>query len=168
MERNMCVVAAVATTIGLVAACGNSSNTSNTTTSTGTSSAATSSVATSSAATGTPSSGGAGLQPLLPTPADTQRTDASEPIHDDGIHTHFLVNGSPADVMGAYKSALEGKGWSVTVVSKGGGYGGGGGTYTGTNGNAYGVFTGGGYGATTDVDACAWPSKPSNTDCGHS
>ena len=173
MGRNMCIVAAVATTVGLVAACGNSSDTNNTTTSgtsaTTTSSAAssTSSAATSSAAA-TPNTGSADLQSLLPTPAGTQRTDASDPIHDDGIHTHFLVNGSPTDVMGAYKTALEGKGWAVTVVSKGGGYGGGGGTLTGTNGNAYGVFTGGGYGATTDVDACAWPSQPANTDCGHS
>jgi hypothetical protein len=54
----------------------------------------------------------------------------------------------------------------VTVQNSGGGGGGGGATYTGTNGNAYGVFTGGGYGSTTDVEACAWPVKPSNTDCG--
>jgi hypothetical protein len=80
---------------------------------------------------------------------------------------HFPVNGSPTEVMDAYKTALEGKGWSLTVANSGGGGGGGGGaTYTGTNGNAHGVFTGGGYGGTTDVDACAWPLKPANTNCG--
>jgi hypothetical protein len=104
------------------------------------------------------------LQSLIPAPANTQRTDGPDSIHDNGIHLHFLVNGSPNDVMNAYKPALQGKGWSVTVQSSGGG--GGGTTYTGTNGNAYGVFTGGGYGSTTDVEACAWPVRPSNTDCG--
>jgi hypothetical protein len=28
------------------------------------------------------------------------------------------------------------------------------------------VFTGGGYGSTTDIQACTWPTKPSNTNCG--
>jgi hypothetical protein len=65
--------------------------------------------------------------------------------------------------MDSYKTALEGRGWSLTVNDSGG-YGA---TDAGTNGSVYGVFTGGGYGATTDIDACAWPSKPSNTHCGH-
>src|SRR5271156_6669173 len=99
------------------------------------------------------------LQPLIPTPANTQRTDGPDSIQENGIHLHFLVNGSPSDVMGAYNTALQGKGWAVTVVNSGGGYGGGGATDTGTNGAVYGVFTGGGYGNTTDVDACAWPTK---------
>ena len=68
--------------------------------------------------------------------------------------------------MDSYKAALEAKGWTVSVLNAGGGGGGGGATYTGTNGNAYGVFAGGGYGGSTDLDACAWPSKPSNPDCG--
>jgi hypothetical protein len=70
-------------------------------------------------------------------------------------------------VMSSYKTALEGMSWSVTVQSSGGGGGGGGATYTGTNGSSYGVFSGGGYGGTTDVDACAWPSQPANPNCGH-
>jgi hypothetical protein len=108
------------------------------------------------------------LQSLIATPANTQRTDGPDSIQENGIHLHFLVNGSPTDVMGAYKTALEGKSWSLVVQNSGGGGGGGGATYRGTNGNAYGVFTGGGYGSTTDVDACAWPAKPSNTNCGQS
>ena len=69
--------------------------------------------------------------------------------------------------MGAYKSTLEGQGWSLTVESSGGGGGGGGATYSGTNGNAYGAFTGSGYGNATDIDACAWPSKQHSTSkCG--
>jgi hypothetical protein len=102
------------------------------------------------------------LQSSIPTPANTQRTDGPDPIQENGIHLHFLVNGSPSDVMGAYNTALQGKGWAVTVASSSGG----GATYTGSNAGTYGVFTGGGYGNTTDVDACAWPTKPSNTDCG--
>ena len=106
------------------------------------------------------------LQSLIPTPAKTQRTDGPDSIQSDGIHLHFMVNGSTGDVLGAYKNALEGQGWTVTVVNSGGRYGGGGATYTATQGDNYGVFTGGGYGGITDVDACAWPSKPANTNCG--
>jgi hypothetical protein len=69
--------------------------------------------------------------------------------------------------MAGYKTALEGASWVVTVESSGGSGGGGGATYTGTNGNTYGVFSGGGYGGSTDVDACAWPTKPANPNCGH-
>ncbi len=39
-------------------------------------------------------------------------------------------------------------------------------TYTGTNGDAYGVFVGGGYGSKTDVNSCVWPTKPSKANCG--
>jgi hypothetical protein len=101
------------------------------------------------------------------TPANTARTDGPDSIHDNGIHLHFLVNGSPTDVMSAYKTAIQGKSWSLIVDSSSGGGGGGGATYTASNGNTFGVFTGGGYGGMTDVDACAWPSQPANTDCGH-
>jgi hypothetical protein len=106
------------------------------------------------------------LQSLVPTPANTQRTDGPSSIQESGINAHFLVNGAPGDVMSSYKSALQGQGWNLTTTNSGGGYGGGGATFTGTNGSAYGVFTGGGYGSTTDVQACAWPTKPSNTNCG--
>ena len=68
--------------------------------------------------------------------------------------------------MNAYKTALEGKGWAVTVVSSGGWQGTGGATYTATQGDTYGVFSGGGNASTTDVSACAWPSKPANPNCG--
>jgi hypothetical protein len=95
-----------------------------------------------------------------------QRRTTHPPIPDNGIHMHFQVNGSPNDVMNAYKTALEGKGWSVTtIVTSGGGGGGGGATYTGTNGDAYGVFDGGGFNTTTYIDVCTWPSKPSNPNC---
>jgi hypothetical protein len=107
------------------------------------------------------------LRPLIPTPSNTTRTDGPDPVHDDGIRLHFLVNGSPADVMDGYKSALQSKSWTVTVQSSTGGGGGGGATYTGTNAGAYGVFSGGGYGGTTDVDACVWPVQPANPNCGH-
>ena len=79
---------------------------------------------------------------------------------------HFMVTGDPNEVMDAYKTELEGKGWTVTVINSGGGPGGGGATYTGTQNNAYGVFTGGGWGIRTNVNACAWPAKPSNPNCG--
>ncbi|OSC24600.1 hypothetical protein B8W69_20850 [Mycobacterium vulneris] len=105
------------------------------------------------------------LRSLIPTPATTNRTDGPDPIHDGGIRSHFFVNGPPADVMTAYKAALLSMNWTLIVDSAGNGPGGGGATYTARNGNAFGVFTGGGFGSTTDIDACAWPSAPADKDC---
>lgn len=146
MSRNTYALAAAAMAIGLVASGCNSS--------------------TNSATTSTSQASAAQLQSLIPTPADTQRTDGPDSIPNSGIHLHFLVNGASADVMNAYKTTLEGKGWAVTVVSSGGWQGTGGATYTATQGDTYGVFSGGGNASTADVSACAWPSKPANPNCG--
>jgi hypothetical protein len=165
MRRATYALIAVAMAIGLVtSACSRSPHSSTATTGATTSTASTTTAATtttSQATATTTASGRAQLQSLIPTPANTQRTDGPDLIPDNGIHMHFQVNGSPRDVLDAYKSALEGKGWSVTVASSGGGPG-----YTGTQSDAYGVFTGGGSGSRTYINACAWPSKPSNPNCG--
>lgn len=144
--RNTYALVAAAIAIGLVASACSSSpgSTTNTT----------------SPATGTH------LQSLIPIPVNAQRTDGPDTIPDNGIHLHFVVNGSSTDVLNAYKTALEGKGWVVTVVSSGGWAGAGGATYTATQGDTYGVFSGGGSASTADVSACAWPSKPLNPNCG--
>jgi hypothetical protein len=145
LSRNAYASAAAALAIGLLtSACGASHN----------------------SATATSLVSATQLQSLILAPANTRRTDGPAGIPDSGINMHFLVNGSPTDVMDAYKSALEGKGWAVTVVSSGGWQGSGGATYTGTQGNTYAVFSGGGSDGTTDVRACAWPSKPANPNCG--
>lgn len=162
MKHTTTCLAAAAMAIGVVAAGCSSSPKSGTATSASPSSTET----TTSSQTGTPTSSAAELRKLIPTPLSTQRTDGPDSIQDNGIHLHFLVNGSPADVMSAYQTALQGMSWAVSVESSGGGGGGGGSTYTGTNGSNYGVFVGGGYGGRTDIDACAWPSKPSKTNCG--
>ncbi|WP_406815196.1 hypothetical protein [Mycobacterium sp. M23085] len=105
------------------------------------------------------------LRSLIPTPVTT-RTDGPDALRDGGIHVHFFVNGSPTDVMRAYKTALLSMNWTLIVDSADAGPGGGGATYTARNGNAFGAFTGGGYfGGTTDIDACAWPSAPADQDC---
>jgi hypothetical protein len=154
-----------ASAVGLVlAACSSSPNANNATSAPAT---ATKTVTASVSQATTTTSSNSDLQALIPAPANTQRTDGPDSVQENGTHLHFLVNGSPTDVMAAYKTALEGKSWAVTVQNSGGGGGGGGATYTGTNGNAYGVFDGGGYGSTTDIDACVWPSKPSDASCGH-
>ena len=57
------------------------------------------------------------LQSLIPTPANTQRTDGPSSIANNGIRMHFMVNGSPTAVLDVYKAALEGKGWTVTAAS---------------------------------------------------
>lgn len=163
MSRNTYTLAAAAIAIGLVAsACSSSPNSATKTSSpaTATSPATAMSPAT-SPATATQ------LQSLIPTPANTQRTDGPNSIPDNGIHLHFLVNGAANDVLNAYKTALQGKGWAVTVVASGGWGATGGATYTGTQGGTYGVFSGGGgRDNVTDINACAWPSKPANPNCG--
>jgi len=153
-----------AAAIGLVATACSSSPNSGTATST---SAGASKTVTASVSQATTTSSNTDLQSLIPVPANTQRTDGPDSIKENGIHLHFLVNGAPVDVMGAYKTGLQGKSWSLIVDSSSGGGGGGGATYTASNGNAFGVFSGGGWGSTTDIDACAWPSKPSDNSCGH-
>jgi hypothetical protein len=155
----------VAAAIGLLATACSSSPTSGNATSTSAAGSKTITASVSQATTTTSSN--TDLQPLIPVPANAQRTDGPDSIQENGIHLHFLVNGAPMDVMGGYKTALQGKGWSVIVDSSSGGGGGGGATYTASNGNAFGLFSGGGWGSTTDIDACAWPSKPSDTSCGH-
>jgi hypothetical protein len=170
MARNGFVSVLVLLGVGLAAAACGGSGESNTTTVTQTVSETTTSttaVATATtSATAAPTAAGADLQSLIPTPANSQRTDGPDGVQESGFHKHFLVSGSPTEVMDAYKTALEGAGWALVVENAGGGGGGGGATYTGTNGDAYGVFVGGGHGSTTDVNSCAWPAKPSNTNCG--
>ena len=153
MSRNRYTLAAAAIAIGLVAsACSSSPN---------------SATKTSSPATATSPAAATQLQSLIPTPANTQRTDGPNSTADSGIHLHFVVNGSATDVLNAYQTALQGKGWAVTVVASGGWGATGGATYTGTHGDSYGVFSGGGgRDNITDITACAWPSKPSNPNCG--
>lgn len=165
MRHQTYVSAAVATAVGLAAAaCGGSPGSGTSTTTSGT---PTKTFTTTVSQATTTTNAGTDLRSLVPTPANTARTDGPDTIHDNGIHLHFFVNGSPNDVMAAYKAALVGMTWSLIVDSSSGGGGGGGATYTASNGNAFGVFTGGGYGNTTDIDACAWPSQPANKDCGH-
>ncbi|TVY03818.1 hypothetical protein FPV58_10270 [Mycolicibacterium porcinum] len=113
----------------------------------------------------TAAGGGEALASLLPTPADVQQTKGPDDIADGGIHLHYQVNGSPNDVMTAYKNALQSKGWALTTIISASGGGGGGATYTGTHGDAYGVFDGGGYANTTYIDVCTWAAKPANPNC---
>ncbi|MGB0876544.1 MAG: hypothetical protein ACPGVY_00795 [Mycobacterium sp.] len=158
MRHSAYVSAIAATVIGLIAAgCGSSSDSG---TATDTETVTISPTTTSAADAGTD------LRSLIPTPADTQQTDGPDTVPDNGVHMHFQVSGAPGATMESYKTDLENSGWSVTVRDEGGGGGGGGATYTGSNSDAYGVFTGGGYGNTTDIDACVWPTKPSKTECG--
>jgi len=175
MSRTSYLLGAAAIAIVLTG-CGHSSDTATTKTETKTvtetssASSATSSTTSSAATSSTTATSGANasanVQSLIPTPENAQRTDGPDSISENGVHQHFGVSGAPNAVMDAYKAALEAKGWTVSTLHSGGGGGGGGATYTGTNGSAYGVFTGGGYGDSTDLDACAWPSKPSNPNCG--
>lgn len=101
------------------------------------------------------------LRSLIPTPATANRTDGPDPIHDGGIRLHFFVDAAPAEVLSAFKTALLDGHWTLIVDSSSGGRT----TYTARNGNTFGVFTAGGFGGATDIDACAWPSAPADKDC---
>lgn len=108
----------------------------------------------------------ADLKSLVPTPANTAVTKGPDAIANDGAHLHFQVDGAPKEVMNAFKADLQRKGWDVTtIVTSLNGGAGGGATYTGTNGEAYGVFDGGGYDNKTYVDVCTWPTKPADPNC---
>ncbi|MUL77965.1 hypothetical protein [Mycolicibacterium sp. CBMA 226] len=150
-------VAVAAALVGLVAGCGGKAD----------SGAKASSSAASTSTASAAAAGPTELQALVPTPAGTAQTYGPDRIGDNGIHLSFKVTGSPTDVVTAYKTALEGKGWAVTtIVSSDGGPGGGGGaTYTGTHGDTYGVFDGGGFGTETYFNVCAWPAKPAQPNC---
>jgi hypothetical protein len=167
MRRNTCALAAAAMTVGLVASACNSTNSGTQTTGATSATSSSSAAATpTSQATAAPSaSDSAQLPSLIPTPENSQQTKGPDTIADNGIHMYFQVNGSPTDVMNAFKTALEGKGWSLTTIVTSGGGGGGGATYTGTHGDAFGVFDGGGFDTTTYIDVCSWPSKPANPNC---
>ena len=117
------------------------------------------------ATTTAPSAPVESLGSLIPTPTGTHQTRGPDAIADNGIHLHYQVDGAPSDVMTAYKSALENTGWSVTTIITSGGGGGGGATYTGTHGDAYGVFDGGGYEKNTYLDVCTWAAKPADPNC---
>ena len=166
MRRNTNALVAAAMTVGLVASACNGSNsgTQKTDATSATSSSSAVATTTSQATAATTAGESAPLPSLIPTPANSQQTKGPDNIADNGIHMYFQVNGSPNEVMAAYKAALEGKGWAVeTIVTSGGGA-----TYTGTHGDAYGVFDGGGFNTSTYIDVCSWPSKPANPNCARS
>ena len=128
--------------------------------------ATTTAAASSEAITTSPAAAGADLQALIPQPVNTQQTKGPDKIPDGGIHLQFQVGAAPNDGMAAYKALLAEKGWDLTtIVTSGSGSGGGGATYTGTHGDAYGVFDGGGFDTTTYINVCAWPSKPLDPNC---
>ena len=163
MRRNTYAIIAAAMAIGLAGAGCSSSGSGTETTSTtsaGSNPAATS--ATTAAAAPVDSSQ---LPSLIPAPGNSAETKGPDSIADNGIHMYFKVNGTPADAMAAYRAALEAKGWAVTTIASSTGGGGGGATYTGTHGDAYGVFDGGGFETTTYINVCAWPTKPTNPNC---
>lgn len=163
MERARPAVAAALVALGMaVTACGSSSDSNDETSE----SRSAGDISTTAAAATTSATGGTELQSLIPAPADSQRADGPHAIQENGVHKRFLITGAPMDVMAAYKTALEGAGWTVTVERSGGDAGGGGATYTGTNDGAYGVFDGGGHGTTAAIDSCVWPSQPTNSQCG--
>ncbi|WP_163694411.1 hypothetical protein [Mycolicibacterium sarraceniae] len=153
MRRGLCVAAALAMAVGLTGtACSGSDS--------GKSSASSASTSASAAPVAADK-----LPGLVPTPANTKDTKGPDSIADNGIHLHFEVGTAPTDAMAGFKAALTDMGWAMTTIVTSGGPGGGGATYTGTNGAAYGVFDGGGFNTTTFINVCVWPTKPADPNC---
>lgn len=161
MIRTCSILVATVALGATLSGCSKTTESTTATSSQAASSQAASSSASPSQATAAP---GGDLMSLLPTPAGAT-AKGPDSIADNGIHVHYQVSGAPTEVMESFKKSLEGKGWDIaTVVTSGGGYGGGA-TYTGTNGAAYGVFDGGGPSGTTYIDVCTWAAKPANPNC---
>lgn len=115
-----------------------------------------------------PAAAPADLQSMIPVPADVTMTKGPDPIANKGIHLHYEVKGAPNEVMTSFEKALEGKGWDVMTIVASGSDWGGGATYTGTKGSAYGVFDGGGPSDMTYIDVCVWAAKPTDPNCARS
>lgn len=107
----------------------------------------------------------ADLATLVPPPAGATVTRGPDEIADGGIHLYYQVDGVPKDAMTAFRDVLAEHGWDMTTVITSGGGDGGGATYTGQHGDAYGVFDGGGFQTTTYINVCAWPAKPAEPNC---
>lgn len=105
------------------------------------------------------------LKTLLPVPASTQQTVGPDPIAANGIRMHYQATAAPGPAMVAYRNALRDKGWDVTTIVTSEGGTGGGATYVGSHGKAYGVFDGGGFDQQTFIDVCVWPEKPADPNC---
>lgn len=174
MRRSACALAASLMAIGLIAsACGSSDDDTATSSvqatqpSTTTSGTLSPTIAT-QPATPTPTAGGADLHLLIITPANTQRAYGPYSIHDNGIYMYFQVNGALLNIMDADKTSLEGVGWTLTFDRERSRDRAGGDieAYSGTNGDAVGVFSAVGSGDTVVVHSCVWPSKPVDFSCG--
>ena len=101
--------------------------------------------------------------------ADTHTCEHSahgRPRHDpdNGVDLHFLVDEASTGVIDAYKTGLRGQGLDGDRGGFGG-WQGAGAAYTATQGDTYGVFTGGGP-KSPRRPRLRWPSKPANPDCG--
>ncbi len=105
------------------------------------------------------------LKTLLPVPVNTQKTTGPDAISANGIRMNYQAAAAPGPAMVAYRTALRDKGWEVTTIVTSEGGTGGGATFIGTHGKAYGVFDGGGFDQQTFVDVCVWPEKPADPNC---
>ena len=108
-----------------------------------------------------------GLLDGIPEPANAEFR-AENAMSDGGRHFLYTTGAAPGDVVGSYQAALEAAGW--TIVNSGGGgdpfglFGGGAGL-TATYGDRYLKFNAGGPVGQTFIDACVWPTQPSDDDC---
>jgi predicted RNA-binding protein with PUA-like domain len=93
---------------------------------------------------------------------------AEDPIHEGGRHFFYTSSAAPGDVVGAYESALQSAGWNILNSGGGGdpfGMFGGGANLTATDGTRYIKLNAGGPTGSTFIDACIWPTRPSDDDC---
>lgn len=111
---------------------------------------------------------GGSLLDNVPAPADATY-QAQDSIQENGRHFYYTTTNAPADVAGAYQTALENNGWTIKNSGGGGdpfGLFASGAGLTATNGSRYLKLNAGGPIGSTHVDICVWPSQPVDDDCG--
>jgi hypothetical protein len=110
---------------------------------------------------------GGGLLVGVPEPANAT-FQAEDIIHEGGRHFYYTSTAAPANLVGDYGKALEAAGWEVTSSGGGGdpfGLFASGAGLTASDGTRYLKFGAGGPNGQSHIDACVWPTKPSDDDC---
>ena len=94
---------------------------------------------------------------------------ATDTIQEGGRHFYYTSSAAPAGIVSDYQKALEAAGWEILSSGGGGdpfGLFASGAGLTATDGTRHLKFGAGGPTGQSHIDACIWPTEPSDDDCG--